>query len=228
MRCPLLLAAVALCFFAPSPARAAEGAKEEKPRNQLLAVVEWLRPSVVLVRATRAKPATKEKRTVSGLGVVIDARGVIVMPLRLAERGRTLEVELSDGRKFMPTAVLADARAGVAVITLPRTRPLLPARFGDSDKAKFGDFALSLHALFRKEIGIERGILSGKRPGATKGEERFLMDSCLATVPERDLLFDRGGKLIGVWTPAGAVPANRVCELVRRLLAERPTKSGRH
>lgn len=29
---------------------------------------------------------------------------------------------------------------------------------------------------------------------------------------DRDLLFDTEGKLIGIWTPSGAVPSNRVQE----------------
>src|SRR5262249_52653760 len=76
----------------------------------------------------------------------------------------------------------------------------------------------SFDLAFGREVTMERGVISGKRGEAGTDGGRLLMDSARSFPSERGLLFDRGGKGLGVWTRAGAVPSNRAQEAVRQFL----------
>jgi serine protease Do len=125
---------------------------------------------------------------------------------------------LSDGRKLTPAAVLTGPTAEVAVLRLRGDRPFPFAEFGDSDKVRVGDRVLSLDLLFRRELAAERGVISGRVRAEEKGGELLLMDSARSYPSDRDLLFDREGKLLGAWAGEAVVPSKRVKAAVRQLL----------
>src|SRR5262249_41919172 len=140
-------------------------------------VVEGIRPAVVFMYRIEETPAGKEARPRSGLGLIVDPQGVVVFPRRLAEGAGTLEVVLSDGRKFTPKAVSSEPKAAWAIARLGSDKPLPYVAFGDSDRVKVGDWVLSLDLPFRQEFTVELGIVSAKRRLAEKGEELIFMDS---------------------------------------------------
>jgi hypothetical protein len=77
---------------------------------------------------------------------------------------------------------------------------------------------LSVDLVFSREFALEPGLISGKRRAAKTGEEMFYVDSARSYPSSRDLLFNREGKLIGIWSRTGAVPSNWVREAIRKLL----------
>jgi S1-C subfamily serine protease len=221
--CKLILGALTFVLSAGtlflSPDLGAQVKKAGEPRKSAVElVVDKVRPAVVIIHATKEKPTAKDKPLRSGLGVIIDPKGIVVMPRRLVEGIGTMEVVLSDGRKRTPKTSFADAKADLAIVQLETDKPLPCAECGDSDKAMVGDRVLSLDLMFGREITVERGLFTGKQRAAGTTEERLYMDSARSVPSERDLLFDMEGKLIGVWTPKGAVPIPRVKEAVRQWL----------
>ena len=129
------LAASAVLFVAGAPgvptAQAEGGNRTGKPRRPPAAVVlRQVRPAIVTVRVTATELQAKQPRVRVGLGVIIDPKGTVVMPRRLLAAGGTVEVELSDGRKFTPKAVHSDPKAGLAVLELRAGKPLPHAELG--------------------------------------------------------------------------------------------------
>jgi S1-C subfamily serine protease len=216
-----LIAAVSLL----APRLWAEEKSERLPRRWVEEVLEKIKPSIVVVHAGEKDADGRESATRHGLGVIIDPKGVVVLPHRLVAGGGAVEVVLSDGRRLRPMAILSDVEAEVAVLKLESDRPLPSAAFGDSDSVKVGDRVLSLHSEFREEAGIERGSIEGKARPERKGV-RLYMTSVWSPPRQRDLLVNRKGEIIGVWMEErfkpderpGAVPSDQVKAAVRRLL----------
>ena len=63
--------------------------------------------------------------------------------------------------------------------------------------------------LLKREFGVEPGLYVGKRRATETDEELLFMDSAQSNPPDRDLLFDREGKLLGIWSKTGALPGVR-------------------
>jgi S1-C subfamily serine protease len=212
-----LLGALLASMAAPSlpgPRLSAEE-KRDGPLHRLADVVEKMRPSIVLIYGSQKDAAREETRRRSGLGVIIDLRGIIVAPRRLIATD-AIEVVLSDGRKLTPKIVFSDA--DLAVLKVKCDKPLASAAFGESDRIKVGDFVASLDSMFPGEVTVERGIIAGRTPAGDNGVGQLHMDSAGSFRRARDLLIKGKGQIIGIWTAAGAVPSEQVRSTVRRLL----------
>lgn len=212
------LSLVALGFLAPlvPPGISADETKAGDRRKSIERVVERIKTATVIIHATTGKPGEEEARTRSGLGVLVDPQGIVVLPRRLIEGASSIEVVLNDNRKLTPKADLSDRKAEWGLIQLESDKPFLHAEWADSDQVKLADTVLALG-----ELQIELGIISRKRRAADTGKELFSMDSALSVPVDRDLLFNMDGRIIGVWTQAGAVPGNRVKEAVSQLLKKK-------
>jgi S1-C subfamily serine protease len=226
-RTPFLgaMACVMAALPPAGPLLRAEDKKEVRPRLWAVDVLKKIRPAVVIVEERRQDADGEEVRPRSWLGILLDPKGVVVMPRRLSSDAARIEVVLSDGRRFIPKAVVSDPEAELTVLRLEDDKPLPAAAFGDSDSPKVGDWVLSLDCMFG-EVSFELGLFTGKARAGKKGAGRLHMDSCRSCPCDRDLLLDRKGEIIGIWAGRSAVPAERVKETVRRLLAS-PSTPGR-
>ncbi len=124
-----------------------------KRRDQVIKVFKHrVKPAVVFIEGTRKKPKKYQDPTRLGLGVIVDPKGVVVLPLRIVEgASKITQLVLSDGRKFTPKVILSDPKTKVAVIKLESKKPLPHVPIGNSDKMKVGDYVLSLDWPWRGE-----------------------------------------------------------------------------
>ncbi len=199
----------------------AQEKEKDSPRAALRRAVAKVRPAVVVVRPAKA-PA---KGKAPGLGALLGPKGLVLTPRRHVEGAGPLEVVLSDGRKLAAKVVFKGP--DVAFLRVASDRPLPFVGLGDSDRLKVGDFVFSFGACLGpdEEPTVEAGLFRGRR-AAGKGEERLLMDSALSAPPQRKLLFNLEGNLVGAWAGRGAVPSNRLTEVVRRALETEGVGSG--
>jgi serine protease Do len=209
-------------FFALLLPLPAQDKEKDNPRAVLRRAVAKVRPAVVVVRP--AKAPAKGKAPGPGLGALLSPKGLVLTPRRHVEGAGPLEVALGDGRKLAAKVVFKGP--DVAFLRVASDRPLPFVGLGDSDNLKVGDFVFSLGAGFGPDEGptVEAGLFRGRRASG-KDEERLFMDSALSAPPQRELLFNLEGKLVGAWAGRGAVPSNRLKEVVRRLL-EKAVRRG--
>jgi S1-C subfamily serine protease len=185
-------------------------------RPTIAKVAETIRPSLVVIRPVVDNLPDEELRSRSGLGVIVDPVGIVALPRRLLEQPGGMEVILRDGRKLIPTTLHSDPQTETGFLKLDTDLPLPHANFRNSDALEVGDDALSLDLGFKHEFTVEPGVLSTKRGKPGTAAERWLMDSARSYPSRRDLLFDRQGRLVGIWAKSGAVPGNRVREAADR------------
>src|SRR5437870_11480421 len=97
--------------------------------NTLLAdLAERLRPGLVHVRVRRAAGSEAageepgEPRRSTGSGFVIDPSGLIVTNAHVVEGAESIQVRLSDGRRFAGNLVGHDTRVDLALIKIQNAR----------------------------------------------------------------------------------------------------------
>jgi S1-C subfamily serine protease len=179
-------------------------------------LVQKLAPSVVSVNS----------RMTRGTGVVIRPEGYIVTCNHVL--GRSAQVRIGTGETTVEArAVGFDPYSDVALLKTEEQH-LKPAELGDSDKLSTGQFVLALANPFNRKPTATTGIITSI--GASlRGWRGTAMENVIATDARLNPgfsggpLIDVSGRMIGlnaayVWSRGIAIPANKVKNIVDRLV----------
>lgn len=99
----------------------------------------------------------------AGSGFVIDPSGVIVTNCHVIQEfevGKSISVELNDGRRFPAQKIVKDEKADVAIVTIEVPEPLPFLTFADSDLVEIGDWVLAIGNPFMLGSSVSAGIIS--------------------------------------------------------------------
>jgi serine protease Do len=99
-----------------------------------------------------------------GSGMILDREGYILTNYHVVKDFTTIQVQLSDQRKFPAEVVGTDPRTDVAVIRIKGSVPgdLPTVQLGDSDAMQDGDLVLAVGAPFGLTQTVTNGIISAK------------------------------------------------------------------
>ena len=232
--------AVPRAFALPEPATVRTAAPELARFNQLLAdLAEQLKPGLVHVRVRRApgqepaegtEPPREELRRATGSGFVIDPDGVIVTNAHVIEKAESIQVRLSDGRRFTARLLGKDNRVDLALLKIDGVSKLPALRLGDSNRLRVGEFVLALGHPFGLEHSVSFGIVSRKGAPlfvASPGFDFVQTDAAINPGNSGGPLVNMAGEVVGVNSAAAlngsigfAIPAN-VVRLVGPQLASK-------
>ena len=135
-----------------------------------------------------------------GSGWVWDANGVIVTNYHVVEGAETVEVILTDGRKFTSRDFRSDAKTDLTIIRVTTDRPLPALEFGDSDAMEMGDRVLAFGAPFGLAGTVTAGIVSakGRNLRLNKYEDFIQTDAAINPGNSGGPLVNLEGKVIGI------------------------------
>ncbi len=145
-------------------------------------IVKKVLPAVVSIEA-KAKPAkakpqparpglanplqrTPERDEDSlgfGSGFIVDPKGVVLTNYHVVEDAESLEVTLTDGRKFTSRDFISDTKTDLAIIRLQPKEQLPALQLGDSNQMEIGDRVLAIGAPFGLTGSVTAGIISAKK-----------------------------------------------------------------
>jgi len=172
-------------------------------------LVEVVRPSVVRIEALN--PGGLGGGV--GSGIVLDQEGHILTNNHVVGVNTTLTIVLHDGTSGSATVVGRDVGNDLAVVQtdLPADK-LVPAKLGDSDSVRVGDFVIAVGNPFQIDGTVTEGIVSGlgRSLAGTGGRQmRQLIQSDAAINPGNSggALFNGNGEVIGI-TSAIENPTN--------------------
>jgi serine protease Do len=168
-----------------------------------------------------------------GSGFLIDASGYIVTNNHVAGGAQEITVTLQDGRKFDAKLVGSDARTDLALIKIEAT-DLPYVAFGDSDKARVGDWVVAIGNPFGLGGTATAGIISARgrdiRFDQSQGSDNdyLQLDAPINVGNSGGPVFDTAGQVVGVntaiFSPNGgnvgigfAIPSNQAKEIVADL-----------
>ncbi len=173
-------------------------------------------------------------RGASGSGVIISEDGFIVTNNHVIENASTIEVVMSDNRKYEAKLVGTDPSTDLAVLKVEESG--LPyVKYGNSDEIKVGEWVLAVGNPYELNSTVTAGIVSAKARNIgilrdQMGVESFIQtDAAVNPGNSGGALVNLKGELVGVNTaiasPTGsysgysfAVPASLVSKIVGDLI----------
>jgi serine protease Do len=177
----------------------------------------------------------KRKATALGSGFVIDPAGYIVTNNHVIESATEIQVTTNDGVDHPAKLIGADPKTDLALLKIETTKPLAYVPFGDSDKARVGDWVLAVGNPFGLGGTVTTGIISARSRDIHEGpfDDFLQIDASINQGNSGGPTFDMNGNVVGIntaiFSPSGgsvgigfAIPAN----LAKPILAELKDKGS--
>jgi serine protease Do len=176
------------------------------------------------------RPNTPRHVTSLGSGFIIDASGYIVTNNHVIEDSDQITVSLQDGTQMPAKVVGRDVKTDIALLKVVPKKPLPATHFGDSDKARIGDWVIAIGDPFGIGSTVTAGIVSARNRNINAGpyDDFIQTDAPINRGNSGGPLFDMDGNVIGInsqiYTPSGgsvgigfAIPANLAREVASQL-----------
>jgi len=167
-----------------------------------------------------------------GSGFIIDPSGLIVTNNHVIDDADQITVTLNDGTTLPAKLVGRDEKTDLALLKINARRPLPAARFGDSDRARIGDWVIAIGNPFGLGSSVTAGIVSARNRSIEAGpyDEFIQTDAPINRGNSGGPLFDMGGAVVGInsaiYSPTGgsvgigfAIPSNLARDVIGQLRA---------
>jgi len=175
-----------------------------------------------------------------GTGVLIDDQGNILTNNHVVGDADEVTVRLNDERKFKAKVVGTDPRTDLAVIKIKVKEALpRPAKLGDSDRLKIGQWVVAAGASFGLDNTITAGIVSAKSRSisAAQYEDFIQTDAAINPGNSGGPLVNLDGEVIGINTAivsksggymgiGFAIPINMARTVVNSLISKGKVTRG--
>jgi serine protease Do len=174
-----------------------------------------------------------------GSGFIIDPSGYIVTNNHVIEDSDQITVTLNDGTSLPARLVGRDDKTDLALLKINPRHPLPSAHFGDSDKARIGDWVIAIGNPFGLGSTVTAGIVSARNRNIEAGpyDEFIQTDAPINRGNSGGPLFDMGGNVVGInsaiYSPSGgsvgigfAIPANLARDILGQLRATGTVRRG--
>jgi serine protease Do len=178
---------------------------------------------------------TKRKATALGSGFVIDPTGYIVTNNHVIESATDIQVTTTDGIDHPAKLIGADPKTDLALLKIETAKPIPYVQFGDSDKARVGDWVLAVGNPFGLGGTVTTGIVSARSRDIHEGpfDDFLQIDASINQGNSGGPTFDMNGNVVGIntaiFSPSGgsvgigfAIPSN----LAKPILAELKDKGS--
>jgi len=174
-----------------------------------------------------------------GSGFVIDPSGLIVTNNHVVEDADDITVTLNDGTSLPAKLVGHDEKTDLALLRVKPKAPLPAAHFGDSDRARIGDWVIAIGNPYGLGSTVTAGIVSARDRDIAAGpyDDFIQTDAPINRGNSGGPLFDMQGNVVGVnsaiFSPSGgsvgigfAIPSNMVRQVIDQLHLYGQTRRG--
>ncbi len=179
--------------------------------------------------AGRRNPSARRIASL-GSGFIIDPKGLIVTNDHVIDNADKIWVTLSDNTNLEAQVVGRDPISDLALLKVDAKAPLPAASWGDSNKARVGDWVLAIGNPFGLGGTVTSGIISATARDLRAGPYTdFLQtDAAINRGDSGGPMFDLAGKVIGIdtaiLTPSGgsvgigfAIPSDDARPIIEQL-----------
>lgn len=174
-----------------------------------------------------------------GSGFIIDARGYIVTNNHVIADADEVKVILNDDTELVAKVIGRDSKTDIAVVKVDTKRSLPVATWGDSDRARVGDWVLAIGNPFGLGGSVTAGIISARGRNIRSGpyDDFIQTDASINKGNSGGPLFSTNGDVVGVTTAifsqtggsigiGFAVPASLAKPVVDQLIQYGRTRRG--
>ena len=181
----------------------------------------------------------KERKATSlGSGFIIDKKGLVVTNNHVIQDAEDILVRVNGEKEYKVKVVGSDPLSDIAVLEILSEENFIPVKFGDSDKARIGDWVIAIGNPFGFGGTVTSGIISARNRelGLSRYEDYIQTDASINQGNSGGPLFDLNGDVIGINTAilggsgsigiGFAIPSNSASSVVNQLLEFGETKRG--
>ena len=189
------------------------------------------------------KPQTRQAQSL-GSGFIISADGYIVTNNHVVSAGAegasvdSITVTLTNREEYSARLVGRDPATDIAVLKIDARKPLPFVKFGDSTKARVGDWVIAIGNPFALSGTVTAGIISAVHRGTGGTYDKFIQtDASINQGNSGGPMFDMRGNVIGInsqiLSPSGgnvgigfAIPSEQAAPIVATLQKGQAVKRG--
>ena len=180
----------------------------------------------------------ERKASALGSGFIIDAKGIVVTNNHVIQGAEDILVRVDGDKEYEAKVIGADPLSDIAVLEIDSKDKFKPVKFGDSDKARIGDWVIAIGNPFGLGGTVTSGIISARNRsiGLSRYEDYIQTDASINIGNSGGPLFDMQGNVIGINTAilgqAGSIgigfsiPANSAKIVIDQLIEFGETKRG--
>ena len=173
-----------------------------------------------------------------GSGFIIDEKGIVVTNNHVIEGAEDIVVQVNGGKEFKAKVIGADPLSDIAVLQIQTKEKFMPVKFGDSDKARIGDWVIAIGNPFGFGGTVTSGIISARNRsiGLSRYEDYIQTDASINSGNSGGPLFDMNGDVIGINTAilgrsgnvgiGFSIPSNSAKIVIDQLIKFGETKRG--
>ena len=173
-----------------------------------------------------------------GSGFIIDEKGIMVTNNHVIEGAEDIVVQVNGEKKFKAKVIGADPLSDIAVLQIETNEKFIPVRFGDSDRARIGDWVIAIGNPFGLGGTVTSGIISARNRsiGLSRYEDYIQTDASINSGNSGGPLFDMNGDVIGINTAilgrsgnvgiGFSIPSNSAKIVIDQLIEFGETKRG--
>ena len=182
-------------------------------------------------------PQTR-KASALGSGFIIDSKGIVITNNHVIKGAEDILVKVEGDKEYKAKVLGADPLSDIAVLKIDAEEKLTFVKFGDSDKARIGDWVIAIGNPFGLGGTVTSGIISARNRdiGMSRYEDFIQTDASINVGNSGGPLFDMNGEVIGINTAilgqsgsigiGFAIPSNSAKKVIEQLIEFGETKRG--
>jgi len=180
----------------------------------------------------------KRKSAALGSGFIIDEKGIVITNNHVIQDSEDIVVRVGGDKEYKATIIGADPLSDIAVLQIDSKEKFIPVKFGNSDKARIGDWVIAIGNPFGLGGTVTSGIISARNRsiGLSRYEDYIQTDASINSGNSGGPLFDMNGDVIGINTAilgkggsigiGFSIPSNNAKKVVDQLIEFGETKRG--
>ena len=180
----------------------------------------------------------ERKASALGSGFIIDAKGIVITNNHVIKGAEDILIRANGDKEYNAKIIGADPLSDIAVLQIESKDKFTPVKFGDSDKARIGDWVIAIGNPFGLGGTVTSGIISARNRaiGLTRYEDYIQTDASINQGNSGGPLFDMSGDVIGINTAilgqsgsigiGFAIPSNSAEKVIAQLIKYGETKRG--
>ena len=183
---------------------------------------------------------TERKAIALGSGFIIDKTGIVVTNNHVIQGAEDIIVSVNGSTEYKAKVLGTDPYMDLAVLKIDSNRKFQPVSFGDSDKARVGDWVVAIGNPFGFGGTVTSGIISSRNRdiGLTRYDDFIQTDASINVGNSGGPLFNLDGEVIGINTAiiapgqsgsigiGFAIPSNPASKVINQLIEFGETKRG--
>ena len=182
----------------------------------------------------------ERKATGLGSGFIIDEKGLVVTNNHVIQGAEDIVVSVNGSKEYKAKVIGKDPYMDLAVLQIESDEKFIPVSFGDSDKARVGDWVIAIGNPYGFGGTVTTGIISSRNRdiGLTRYDDFIQTDASINVGNSGGPLFDLNGKVVGINTAiiapgrsgsigiGFAIPSNSASKVIEQLIEFGETKRG--